>query len=129
MFPESGEAPTKPGDVVDAYYSALASGQYARAHAMWSPASPTGAEGIDEFERAMLSYQSVEGHAAGPARLEGAAGTIYAEVPVTVSVVRRGIPDTRSGTATLRKCDDVPGCTATERRWHLSAIELGASGT
>ena len=72
----------------------------------------------------MMPYQSVSAAVTGPARTEGAAGTLYAEVPIRSMVVRRGQEMTDTGHVTLKRCNDVPGCTARQTRWHISGIAL-----
>jgi len=46
-------------------------------------------------------------------------------VPLTLSgTLKSGGRFTLSGPATLRRANNVPGSTAAQRRWHISAIGL-----
>ena len=60
--------------------------------------------------------------------MEGAAGSSYVTVPVVVYGRAPGGAFSRSGSATLRRVNDVPGSTEVQRRWHIERIELGAAG-
>jgi hypothetical protein len=106
------------------YFDLLAAGEFEQAYVMWAPNTPTGEGGSDLFERSMLAYQSFDGKTMGDARTEGAAGTLYAKVPVQVSGLRRGESFSRGGTMELARCNDVPGCSDDERRWKIRAINL-----
>jgi hypothetical protein len=54
---------------------------------------------------------------------EGAAGSIYLSVPLTVSGMRNGKTITRSATTILRRVNDVPGSTEAQRHWHIERID------
>lgn len=54
-------------------------------------------------------------------RMEGAAGSLYYEVPTTVT----GKNGTRLvGTTVLRRVNDVPGATAEQLRWHIESFKV-----
>ncbi|WP_126976643.1 hypothetical protein [Frigidibacter oleivorans] len=120
----AGTDPGDPGAAVSRYYAALGAGDHAAAYAMWTPDSDTALRGLDRFSQSMQNYQSLAAAPAGPARLETTAGTVHAEVPVRVEATYRGNPITSTGTVTLERCNDVPGCSAAERQWRLDAIAL-----
>lgn len=83
--------------------------------------APDSPEEAREIARAWLQAKfpgrDVELGEPGPA--EGAAGSIYIEVPATVA----GSP-LLSGAVTLRRVNDVPGSTAEQRRWHVESDTL-----
>ena len=106
------------------YFDLLAAGEFQQAYVMWAPSTPTREGGRDLFERSMLAYQSFDGKTMGDARTEGAAGTLYAEVPIKISGSRRGETFTQGGTMELARCNDVPGCSDDERHWKIRAINL-----
>ena len=56
---------------------------------------------------------------------EGAAGSIYLSVPLTISGTQGGKRISRSATAILRRVNDVPGSTEAERHWHIERIDWG----
>jgi hypothetical protein len=65
-------------------------------------------------------WHGVRAAVGAPGSLEGAAGSIYVEVPVRIG----GLP----GTATLRRVNDVPGSTEAQRRWHIQRIAVPPAG-
>lgn len=59
-----------------------------------------------------------------PSRPEGAAGSVYVSVPVSVSGrLQNGQIVKDAYLATLRRVNDVPGSTEAQRRWHIERIE------
>ena len=62
---------------------------------------------------------------AAPGTPEGAAGSIYIEVPVvTYGRLADGREFHQSGQAVLRRVNDVPGATPAQLRWRIVRIEL-----
>ena len=55
-----------------------------------------------------------------PGPMEGAAGSIFIEVPARVVLE----PESLAGTVTLRRVNDVPGSTPEERRWRVYRTDL-----
>jgi len=54
-------------------------------------------------------------------RMEGAAGSLYYEVPTRIT----GSSGKKlSGTTVLRRVNDVPGATAEQLRWHIESFEV-----
>ncbi|NNC23548.1 hypothetical protein HKX42_06830 [Salinisphaera sp. USBA-960] len=112
-----------PVSVAQRYFRRLEAGDFDRAYEMWAPTSSTREGGRDLFEKSMLAYQAFDGETTGDARTEGAAGTLYAEVPIQVSGKRRGESFSHPGTMTLKRCNDVPGCSEQARHWRIHAID------
>ena len=54
---------------------------------------------------------------------EGAAGSIYVSVPLTLSGRKDGRAANRSARAVLRRVNDVPGSTEAQRHWHIERID------
>jgi hypothetical protein len=76
--------------------------------------------GADAFAAAFAPYADYHGQVGAPGEVEGAAGSSYVAVPVTVYGRRRnGEPFRGRGTMTLRRVNDVDGATAEQRRWHI----------
>ena len=62
-----------------------------------------------------------------PGNTEGAAGSIYVTVPVVVYGKLKGGDQFRHpASVILRRVNDVPGSTETQRRWHIERIELAS---
>ena len=54
-------------------------------------------------------------------QMEGAAGSLYYNVPATVTETS---DKELAGTIVLRRVNDVPGATADQLRWHLERVDL-----
>lgn len=66
------------------------------------------------YLQAKYPGRHVEVGAAGD--MQGAAGSIYIEIPATVGDL--------SGTVVVRRVNDVDGSTAEQRRWHVQSDDL-----
>ena len=53
---------------------------------------------------------------------DGAAGSIYVSIPLTVAGRRDGRDISRSADLAMRRVNDVPGSTDAERHWHIDRI-------
>jgi len=73
----------------------------------------------------LSQYSSIHAQIGAPGAIEGAAGSLYVEVPVVLSGrLANGSPFNRSGKVTLRRVNDVPGSTATQREWRIDKFDL-----
>jgi hypothetical protein len=59
----------------------------------------------------------------GKGQVEGAAGSLYYEAPVTLRF--GGESEAERGTLTLRRVNDVPGATPDQLRWHIERVAIG----
>lgn len=118
------EAPFTPdsaqgaANVLQTYYALIEQGDYDAAYALRSPSAdgPSAAEFAASFER----YAEYHAQIGAPSNIEGAAGSLYVEVPVQIyGRLKDGKPFSSAGTVTLRRSNDVPGSTAEQRRWHI----------
>jgi hypothetical protein len=65
-------------------------------------------------------YREIHANIGGPGQAEGAAGSVYVDVPVQLyGRLRDGKEFNARGTMTLRRVNDVPGSTAEQRKWHI----------
>ena len=61
-----------------------------------------------------------------PGEIEGAAGSLFVEVPVQVyGRLRSGEPFNMLGPVRLRRCNLVPGCSAAQLGWRIAASGVG----
>ena len=115
-------AQTSPAAFVARYASLLQAHKFDQAYSYLDPSmNLTKAQ----FENRLSGYKSI--HAAigkiGP--LEGAAGSLYSTVQLTLSGEKAdGTPYTVTGPVTLRRVNDVPGSTAEQRQWHIYKMDL-----
>jgi hypothetical protein len=109
-----------PERVVRFYAAALEQGQWDLAASAWRVSSGvTGATLKASYDRGVPLRLDV-----GKGDAEGAAGSIYYEVPVTL---RFGGGKPEQGTLTLRRVNDVPGATADQLDWRIERSTIGAS--
>ena len=101
--------------VVETYYALLESGRTAEAAKLRRDGAPE-----DLTPLATLSAQ-----VGRPGRIEGAAGSLYVEVPIVVyGRLVSGASYSKSGKAVLKRVNDVPGSTAEQRSWRIDRIVL-----
>ncbi|MET0240320.1 MAG: hypothetical protein ABW184_10545 [Sphingobium sp.] len=104
---------------------ALEKGDWETARAQWGPDS-----GIDAkaFAASYANYRQLT-VAVGDGSVEGGAGSLYYEVPVTITGrTRDGRPVRVKGPMTVRRVNDVDGASAASLRWHLSGSDLKLPG-
>jgi membrane-bound inhibitor of C-type lysozyme len=111
--------------VVQSYYALLESGRRAEAWKLWSAGSPDRAADAQAFSRSFEPYADYHAQVGAPGGIEGAAGSLYVEVPVVIYGRRTsGAELHQSGKVTLRRINDVPGATPEQRLWRIRRIEL-----
>ena len=109
-------------NVVQTYYALLEAGRYGEARRLRSEGAGTSPA---DFAARFRGYREVHALIGAPGRIEGAAGSLFVDVPVQVYGRRaNGEPFSSRGTMTLRRVNDVPGSTAEQRRWHISRSDL-----
>jgi hypothetical protein len=114
--PKSKEAAS---DLVHGFVAALNDRQFGEAWMLLGHGAPPRAE----FERRFARYSDLDVTAGTPGDQEGAAGSIYLSVPLTISGSVSGRHASESATAVLRRVNDVPGSTEEQRHWHIERIE------
>lgn len=120
--PQAAPAATveDPRDVLRRYYAAINARDFATAQAAWIEGAGAAATLTQDF----ASATSVELTVGEPRPAEGAAGSVYVEVPVTVTTMRAdGSRQHQAGRYTLRR-SQVDGASAAQRNWRIAAIDL-----
>lgn len=108
--------------VVRNYYEAVARHDYRAAYAIWHDGHSYAA-----FRRGYAATSWARVMPVPPYGTEGAAGSIYATIPVRVDArLRSGRMQHFVGTYTLRRVNDVDGSSAAQRRWHIEGARLTA---
>jgi hypothetical protein len=98
-------------------------GKFNEAYMLLGSAAPP----RSDFDRQFTRYSHLKVTAGSAGDQEGAAGSIYISIPLTVSGELDGKHSTRSATAILRRVNDVPGSTEAQRHWHIERIDWGAA--
>jgi hypothetical protein len=113
-----------PADIVRRYYQAIAAKNFDDAYVLWSNRGKASGQSSREFARGFAQTARVHVTIADSVKIEGAAGSQYATVPVVVDAVQN---DDRtqhfSGTYTLRR-SMVDGATAEQRQWRIESADL-----
>jgi membrane-bound inhibitor of C-type lysozyme len=125
------EAPFTPtsaqgaANVVQTYYASIGEGDYAQAWRLWSDGGRASNLSPADFVRQFDHYRSYRALVGAPGAIEGAAGSLYVEVPVVIyGRLKTGAELHQSGKAVLRRVNDVPDSTAEQRLWRIARIEL-----
>jgi hypothetical protein len=109
--------------VVQTYFALIEAGKYRQARALWSDGGRTSGMAPRAFAASFDKYAEYHAQIGAPGRIEGAAGSLYVDVPVVAyGRLKSGGSFRRKGPVTLRRCSDVPGCTAEQREWRISAV-------
>jgi hypothetical protein len=109
-------------DVVQTYYALLEAGRDAEAGRLWSG----GRARAPAPAVRSADYSEYRAQVGAPGAIEGAAGSLYVEVPVAIYGRRKdGGAFNRKAVVTLRRVNDVPGSSAEDRKWHIQAVAEG----
>lgn len=118
--PTSAEAAA---GVVRKYFTLLETQQYSLAWRYWADNGRASGSSEQAFADSFGKYAELRATVGAPGRIEGAAGSLYVEVPVSLrGLLRDGNRFEQPGVVTLRRVNDVPGSTAEQRRWHIARI-------
>lgn len=110
--------------VVSLYYSALDARDYDTAWSQWGVSGIPG-QTRNGFARGFAETRSTRVTIGALPPGEGAAGSIYQDVPVRVdAVLVDGTRQHFAGLYQLRRVNGVDGATADQRRWHIFAAHL-----
>jgi hypothetical protein len=113
-----------PADVVRRYYTMIGKRQYETAYALWSDSGRASGKTRVEFARGFTQTALTIATVGDSVRVEGAAGSQYATVPVTIdATLRDGTHQHYVGTYTLRRAM-VDGATPEQRSWHIYSAKL-----
>ena len=110
--------------VVHDYYAAIAARDFARAYGLWSDGGRSSGQTPEQFAGGFAGTASVEVQPGEPGDVEGAAGSRYVEIPVSVSATQRdGSVRRYIGSYVLRHAV-VDGASAEQRAWRIGSAEL-----
>lgn len=126
LDPSSEAAKGKPGAraVLKRWADALGRRDWATARLAWGHGGADSGLDPDAFARAYDKYRDLT-VTYGDGDVEGGAGSLYYEVPVTVTgTLRDGRSVRMEGPVVLRRVNDVDGSSAEDRMWHISQSDL-----
>lgn len=111
--------------VIRDYYSAIARHDYKQAYSAWQGDGTASQQSFEQFQQGFANTASVAVEVGEPGRLEGAAGSLYINIPVTVTAVTtNGTPQRFRGSFVLRRVNNVPGSTPKQRKWHIYSANI-----
>ena len=120
--PESAQGAA---NVVQSYFALIEQGRYGEAWRLWSDGGQASGMSEAQFAAAFDRYREYHARIGAPGEIEGAAGSLYVEVPVQAyGRLSSGEPFNRLGSVALRRVNDVPGSTPEQRRWHIFQSDL-----
>lgn len=120
--PKSGQAA---GQVLQSYAALLEQRRLAEARQLWTESGDGSGLSQDGFKEAYSKYSEIHAEIGTPGPVQGAAGSAYVEIPVRIyGRLKGGQAFSSTGTATLRRVNDVPGSTAEQRRWLIYRIDV-----
>ena len=121
--PDAIAAPSpiaEPTETVRTYFMRIQAKDYAGAWSMWGDGGAASGMTEEAFTRSFDRYETFVTDIGGTGPVEGAAGSLYAEVPVHVhGRLKTGQPFNMEGPIRLRRVNDVPGATPEQLRWHI----------
>ncbi len=107
------------GQVVQHYGALIEQKRFAEAEQLWGDAAAA-----KKMTAQLKTYTDAHLQVGKPFDMEGAAGSSYISVPVVLyGKLESDAIRNRSGTAILRRVNDVPGSSEAQRRWHFERIE------
>jgi len=115
------------GQVMQLFGGLLEQRKFAEAYLLWSDNGRASGLTQAQFAAAYDKYAEIHSEVGKPGNSEGAAGSIYIDVPFRLyGKMTSGAPFNLVGTVTLRRVNDVPGSTEEQRHWHISRSDLKA---
>jgi hypothetical protein len=106
------------------YYDAINAHEYERAWRMWSNDGAASGKTLREFTDGFARTASSHVAIGRPGRVEGAAGSRFVIIPVTLTAeTLDGQTERFKGTFTLRRAV-VDGATAKQRAWHIESAKI-----
>jgi hypothetical protein len=110
--------------VIREYYDAIDAHDYRRAYLLWSDSGRASNQTFDAFRAGYANTASVTVRTGEPGRIEGAAGSRFIEIPVTIEARTTADSTQRfAGTYALRRAV-VDGASDAQRRWHIHSADI-----
>ncbi|MBA15394.1 MAG: hypothetical protein CMN73_03460 [Sphingomonas sp.] len=113
-------------DAIRRYYSAINAHDYATAYATWSDNGEASGKSLDAFTRGFAQTRHTAVMFGDPGEVEGAAGSVYIELPVTIDAeLNDGTRQKFTGSYTLRQVNG-PNGPGPSQGWHIASASLKA---
>ncbi|MCC4592084.1 hypothetical protein LL974_13145 [Xanthomonas campestris pv. cannae] len=120
----AADSPQAAADVVRRYYAAINARDYATAWQQWGEDGRPG-QSYAAFKAGFAQTRAVKATIGALGRSEGAAGSVYQPVPVTVeATLADGTRQRFRGDYVLRRVNGVDGASAAQLRWRIDSAQL-----
>lgn len=117
---------TDPTQVIRSYYDAINRRDFRTAFMLWGDSGRASGKTLEQFEAGFADTDSSQVDVGEAGRVEGAAGSRFVEVPVTIHAWKRdGSAQEFTGSYVVRRAV-VDGATDAQRRWHLYSADIHA---
>ena len=117
--------PDRAVQVIRDYYKAISRRDYKRAYLAWDGDGARSQQSFEQFKQGFATTASAAVDVGKPGRLDGAAGSIFIKIPVTVTAtITDGTQQRFRGSYVLRQVNHVPSSTSEQRRWHLYSANM-----
>jgi len=114
-----------PEELVRAYYAAIDRGNLRAAYSAWGRGGEASGLTYEQFAEENSPTERAVMEIVGPIRIEAAAGSSYATVPVVVRVDSKdGKRRNYTGQVVVRRANDIPGATPEQLRWHIDSADV-----
>jgi hypothetical protein len=115
---------TDPAQAIRSYYDAINRRDFRSAYLLWGDSGRASGRSLDQFTAGFAGTDSTLVEIGDAGRVEGAAGSRYVEIPVTIRAWRKsGRPQEFTGSYVVRRTV-VDGATEVQRRWHLYSADI-----
>ena len=112
-------------DAVADFYGALNATEYNRAYQMWGQGGAASGKSLSAFRQGFADTQSTRVTIISIGDVEGAAGSLFATIAVTVEAqMKNGRIEHFAGDYHMRRVNDVPGASVEQLRWHIGSAQL-----
>ncbi|PPU85175.1 hypothetical protein XsacCFBP4641_00850 [Xanthomonas sacchari] len=120
----AADSPQAAADVVRRYYAAINARDYATAWQQWGEDGRPG-QSYAAFKAGFAQTRAVKATIGALGRSDGAAGSVYQSVPVTVeATLADGTRQRFRGDYVLRRFNGVDGASAAQLRWRIDSAKL-----
>ncbi len=126
--PIDPESPRGARRVAETYFSFLEQQRSEQAYALWTGMGAGAGMDMDmeRFAGGFDAYSEYQAETGEPGRLEGAAGSLYIDMPVEITgrMAADNSEFRRTGKITLKRSNDVPGATEEQRQWRIYQVRM-----
>ncbi len=118
-------SPAAAAQVIRDYYAAIDRGNFRAAYAAWARGGRASGKSYANFRAGFASTASSRVVPGAPTNGDGAAGSIFVDIPVDViATLKNGRRQHFRGRYTLRRVNDVDGATPAQLHWHIESAKL-----